>query len=107
MRFTCDALVSHADSHFRYVAQLEATVEWMKGPNYKPGTHPALGTRSASVLLSEPTLRAGAEPPVKATRPSCLQGGGGDVGGEGDSFVESASRQVIIVIARGLCGQMQ
>jgi hypothetical protein len=67
----------------------------MKGPDYRPGTRLNLGGSLAIVRLPQQLQRAGAEPPVKAIKPNCLQNGGGDAGGDGGSIVESASRQVL------------
>jgi hypothetical protein len=82
-----------------YVKELEATVAWLKGPDYKPG---AISASASALRLSVQSgsfsnLFTGAEPPIKLSRPACLESGGS--GGEGDSMVERASQQVKF----GLC----
>jgi hypothetical protein len=77
----------------RYVKELEDTLAWMKGPDYKAGIRPRT---HAKRTVHRPTPPSGATPPIKMNKPACLEAGSSSSSGGGD-IVEMASQQVCAV----------
>ena len=78
----------------RYVKELEDTLAWMKGPDYKPGIRPRT---HADRTVFRPTPPSGATPPIKMSKPACLEAGSSSGGGGDVDIVEAASQQVCAV----------